>query len=397
MNDSHLPRIARFIDAAWIVMAVFIAIKAFASPNRHSTYPGYKLTTTGWVSCGELPSMSCHQYLPYFGDLMAPFAALPDRLGAPAWALLGFGLYGIGLRRFIADHSHDAKTQSVMLIVGLLPGFGSLVNHQANVLVIGCWLLAAVEARCGRWWLTAFWLTLPGFKLYTLVMAGVFAVLFPRPLIGRLAITIATILLIPFVFHSTDAVIYRLTTLWTYITQGDHYRIFPYQTLFEFWQRYVGPVEAKRFLPIQAVLGISIPVTLSIRQRLGHDQDEILRCALFLTSLWCVSFGPSIEPHTYFLVAPAFGWALANALRNQSYISIVVVSVTIASAGSPIYSLGQPIRDFLSTNKIPFVLITCVFLTGLVNSIPLRFDSSSTTDQSPGRWLHQLRQRLFSR
>jgi hypothetical protein len=397
MNDPQSSRTARIIDAAWIVMAVFVAIKAFASPNRHSTYPGYRLTATGWVSSGELPSMNCHQYLPYFGDLMAPFAALPDRIGAPAWALVGFLLYAFGFRRFIADHSPDEQTSATMLAVGLLPGFGSLVNHQANVLVIGCWLLAAVEARRERWWLTAIWLAIPGFKLYTLAMAGVFAVLYPRPLIARLAITISAILMMPFLFHSSDAVIYRLSTMWTYITEGDHYRIFPYQTLFEFWQRYVGSVEAKRFLPIQAFVGISIPVSLSICQRLGHDRNELLRSALFLTSLWCVSFGPSIEPHTYLLAAPALGWGLANAVRNQSVIAIVGISVTIASAGSPIYTLGQAIRLFLSTNKIPFVLVTSMFLIALFNSIPLRFAALSTAFHAPNRWLNQLRPHLFSR
>ena len=152
--------------------------------------------------------MSPFQYLPYFSDLLAPFELATNR-----GLLLGRDAAGHLCNRVGAFVSHFPVTQSpnpacreVVFLSGLLIGSGSLANHQANVLIIGCWLWGAVAVHKGRWWTAALLFALPGFKIYTWTAGLVFASLYPRKLAGRFAIVVLGLLGLPFLFHPAAAV-----------------------------------------------------------------------------------------------------------------------------------------------------------------------------------------------
>jgi len=358
----------------WVGVFLFVVIKAIAAPAKHSVYPVYAQSAREWVSAGPFTSIISIQHLPYFADLVAPFAALPDRIGAAGWAVFGFLAYATGLRAFLAIHLPDAATgrtsSQTALLCGLLVGSGSLANHQSNVLIVGCWLWAMVAVRSRWWWSAAALMAISAFKMYTLAPTLVLAALYPRQLSGRLAVTIAAVLALPYVFHPAAAVEHRFLAMVEYLCGGDHYRIFHYQTLYETWRQYIGPVEVRWLLPLQALAGIVIPLLVWAFRRSGGSYAEAERHGFFLACVWCVSFGPSIEPQTYLLVAPTLGWWLASCLRQNRAAAIAVV-VVIGLAGSPVYSLGPAVRDAIIGSKLPFIAMM-IFYFGLIASLVQR-------------------------
>jgi hypothetical protein len=359
------------VKLLWVCVFVFIVVKASVSPVRHSVYPGYALSVNDWISSGTHQSLNSIQHLPYFSDMMAPFAALPNWLGCACWAALGFLTYATGLRAFLAIHSpdnrSDGRASQIALVCGLLVGVGSLHNNQSSVLILGCWLWAAVAVHRQKWWLAAALFAVPAFKMYTLAPALVFVALYPRQLLGRFTLCVSALVMLPFVLHPAATVIHRHELMVTYLTDGHHYKTFPFLTLYEAWKFYVGDISAGRLLPVQVLAGLAVPLTLLSLRRKGVSRAEIETHGLLLASVWCVSFGPSIEPHTYFLAAPALGWWIGRSACGPRPAPLVVAAliVVVMLSGSFLYSVGA-LREPLARYKIPFFGMTVFYLSLVV-------------------------------
>ena len=372
MALSRAELLKRVVLTLWVGTFVFIAVKSVATPTKRTMYPHYAETAREWISEGQFTSIISYQYLPYFGDLMAPFAAMPDGLGSPCWAILCFVVYGTGIRAFLRVHAPESGPAGVgrdlALLCGLCVGCGSLSNGQSNLLIIGSWLWAAVAVRDRRWWAAAFLFALPMFKMYTLVAGLVFAFLYPRQLAGRLAVCVGVLLALPFLFHPDAAVWHRHETALAYLTGGDHYRIFNFQTLYEAWLVCIGPIDPARLLPVQALAGLAVPLVLALRRWRGADHAELEKRGLFLTAMWCVSFGPSIEPQTYILVAPALGWWLARCVAGPrpSRVGAAFVTAAVIMAGSPLYTFFRTQTGEATNTKLPWAAMALCHLAFLV-------------------------------
>ncbi len=83
----------------------------------------------------------------YFGDLLAPFAMLPNRFGGTIWNVMSLLSLLYGLRAFAAEFSDATSrvTATVVLMVTTLAiGLGSFWNSQANVLILASLLWGSV-------------------------------------------------------------------------------------------------------------------------------------------------------------------------------------------------------------------------------------------------------------
>ncbi|QEL20937.1 DUF2029 domain-containing protein [Limnoglobus roseus] len=374
MSQRTVNALVHVVRTLWIGTLIFVAVKSFVTLDRHSVYPDYAAAARDWPTDGPFESMVSFQYLPYFSDLLAPFAALPNWLGALSWGTLTFALYATGLRAFLTLDPPDGRPngagRQLALACGILIGCGSFANHQANVLVAGCWLWAAVAVRKQQWWAAAVLFALPMFKMYTLAPGLVFAALYPRQLGLRLAAVVAALLALPFAFHSAAVLGYRFDKMTEYLVSGEHYRKFPYQTLYEAWRLYVGDVRASWLLPVQALAGLAVPLLLVRLRRAGAPGAEVERHGLFLGATWCISFGPSIEPQTYLVAAPAIGWWLASCAfgPRPNRVAVAGLAVVAVLAGSPLYSFGPGVRDALIPYKIPFLALAALHL-GLLYTV----------------------------
>lgn len=373
MTPNGLHGLKYVTRSLWMGLIIFILVKCLAFPDKKTVYTNYARSAFDWPATGPFDTLQSYQYLPYFSDLIRPLAELPNRYGSAIWGVLIFALYGLGLRVMVRDYPpaeppREQLGRHLVFIGGILVGSNSIINNQANLLIIGCWLLGVGAVQRERWWLAAMLFALPMFKLYTLVLGLVFAALYPRPLIVRLLLMVVLVNAVPVMLHGVEPVLHRLVTMTDYMTSGTHYRMFDYQSLHEIWMTYIGPIASGQVLPIQAAMGLLVPLLLLGFKWAGGSRTEVNYAALFLTTLWCVSFGPSIEMETYFLIGPVVGWWLAHfaTRRPPRWLGLLGLFVVIGFLGSPLNGLLAGVRGTISQARLPFLVAAMLYILHLM-------------------------------
>lgn len=352
--------LARVAAAVWVAVFAFTAVKNLASPVRHTVYPLHARAARE-LARGEAPAAVVSlQHLPYFaGVIVAPFAALPDRYGGTLWGLASVGLLFTGLRAFAGRFAPgDERARAVILISAPLAGIGSIANNQSNLFIAGCLAWGAVLVRDGRWWAAAVALAAPGFKLYPLALGLVYAALYPRAFAVRFAGAVAGWWLLPFLLYPGSVIHERVASVGVYIATGEHYENYPFMGVREFLEQYVARLGPGVYFPIQAAAGAVIPLLLLRRRRAGAaDVDTDARAAV-LTGLWCVTFGPSVEPQTYLLAGAGLGLLIATGGRAAAGLAAVAVLVC-----GPLETdlFGPAARVAITGSKAACAAVTLVF------------------------------------
>src|SRR5260221_12047778 len=129
--------------ALWVSLVGAVTVKNLVGPHEHTLFPLYSQTAhENWGDApGESspfgPSPFGRQYLPYFADLIAPFAYLPEPTGATLWTLVSLAVFISGMLRFFALAGRgelNPNSWSVLLLAVPWLGMESFNNGQANVL-----------------------------------------------------------------------------------------------------------------------------------------------------------------------------------------------------------------------------------------------------------------------
>jgi hypothetical protein len=351
-------------------LVAFVTAKCLLAPGTHSVYPEYAQAGLDFWSGSPESYVAC-QYLPYFSLAMTPLSLLPEWAGQTLWAVGCLAVYLTGLRAFFAGcvlPSLPGKcprwTWPVFLTCGVGVGVSSLVNQQANPLIIGLLMWGAVHVQGRRWWLAALCLTLPAFKVYPLALGLVFAALYPRQLLPRLLAVVAVLLALPFVALPAEAV-ERYRWIAEYAADDLHSLRFHMVGVREWLARHGYEWGPREFFPIQAAAGLLIPLLLLWG---GEGDRGRERRAFVLVSLWFVTFGPSVEAPTYLLAAPALGWLLLRAWHRRAWTAFGFVLGLIALCGPAQTSLlGLDAQRWLARTR-PACLALLLALTWQVAS-----------------------------
>jgi hypothetical protein len=343
--------------ARWVMVAlvVFVTAKCLFAPGKHSIYPEY--VQAGQDFWAEEPeSFVACQYLPFFSLGMTPLVQLPARVGELVWALGTLAVYLTGLWAFFRSCVRPTlegccphTSWLVFLVCSLAVGLSSLANQQANVLLVGLLLWGTYAVRERHWWLAAACLGLAMFKAYPLALGLVFAVLYPRQLLPRLAVVAAVLLAAPFAALPPAAAWERYVWILEYVRDGMHSLRFQLVGVREWLGQYGVELSQEEFFPVQAATGLIIPILLLLSSR---DEAGLERRGFVLTSLWFVTFGPSVEGPTYLLVAPALGWLLLRAWRRQAWTAFGFVLGVVLLCGPAQTSLfGREIQQWLARTR----------------------------------------------
>jgi alpha-1,2-mannosyltransferase len=193
---------------AWFVVFTVVAVLVSRNPIKHNDCGIYRGASQQWWAGKGLYVNNRNRgsdgflYLPQFALAYTPFAALGFPVGDIAWRALGLGLFVAGLWRIsgIASIERRFYIFALMTVGTLPPALASLRNGEANLHIAGFMLQTAAEIRYQRWSRAAVWLS-AGIvaKPIMLVMALLSAAIY-RPIIWRLALGIAVILVMPFAF-----------------------------------------------------------------------------------------------------------------------------------------------------------------------------------------------------
>ncbi|MFQ3650064.1 MAG: glycosyltransferase family 87 protein, partial [Gemmataceae bacterium] len=337
------------------VVVVVVAVKATLHPARHTVFPEY--ADAGRDIWTEEPlGFVARQYLPFFSIAMTPFALLPERLGCLLWAVLNLVVYFTGLRAFQRLFVPSGQAASYYA-AALLVGGSSLWNQQANALIAGCLLWGSVAVARERWWLAALGLGLPAFKLYPLALGLVYAAFAPR-LAWRLAVVVSTLVLLPVLFLGPEATLTRYGWIAEYAAEGVHSLRFNLVGVRELLMRHGYWFDVHGFFFIQAFTGAWILIALFVT-----PTSERLQRGYVLTSLWFVTFGPSVEAQTYLLAAPTLGWLLAESQQRGAWLIWgFLVGVGLVAGPAQTSLLGSETQEWLAQAKPACVLLTLSWL-----------------------------------
>ena len=338
--------LGRVAVTVWLLLGTALVVKNLISPAEHSLYPPYVQTAREFAGTGAAKTCYSVQHLPYFADLLYPFSGLPDWLGSNLWMLASLATMFTGLQAFIArfwPYGEPARARAWMSLVVLLIGLTSLGNNQANILITGCLLWGAVAVHDGRWWLAALCLVLPGFKMYPLALGMLYSALYPRRFGWRFGCSVGAILALPFVFHPAAIVSERYRDVAAYVTSGVHYQTYSFMSVRDFLARWGWPIAPRLFLPVQFLSGAAILAALLVARSRGLSRAAINWHGFLLTSLWFVTFGPSVESQTYLLVAPTVAWLLVESWqRHWGSVAALGLAATVTVIGPLQTSLYGP-------------------------------------------------------
>jgi hypothetical protein len=306
--------------AIWIVpMLVIAGMVVVTTPHHRTVVTVYHTAVDNWWAQRSLykPDFSYH-YLPQFTVLFMPFHLLPWPWGDLLWRIASLGLLVGGLWR-LARQQFGGEAARAFLWATLLAmplSLGALRNGQANVMLAALMLQAVACLTPRQWWAAAVFMAMAVVvKQIGLVLIGLAVVVY-APLRWRIAVALAALAGVPFLFGPPAYV-------------SDQYR-----EVFEHL-RDCAAVTNHRFADINGIIR-------TLGGQLRGNSSELLRvlagCAILgvwwagarrwasptramwlhaLTASYLMLFNPMTEANSYVILAPALGlwavWALSKA------------------------------------------------------------------------------------
>ena len=227
-----------------------------------------------------------------------------------------------------------------LVLAGALRGIWSL---QSNAILIAGVLFAAAAIVRYRWWRAAWLLAAPVYiKIWPLIAAALLGIQWPRKLIGRTAIAIVALGLIPFATKSPVDVsnYYRAWVERLTQRQENVERFAGYRDAWTIWEQIRTPVDPHGYLLLQAASGLAVLawcIWLKRSRNGKRSAAEIVTYTLAVWTCWQLLFGPGTERLTYMIVAPFTAWAVITSYfekRNFSLAVVAIVTTFILGSGN---------------------------------------------------------------
>jgi len=200
----------------WLVPMIVIAAALFRDPLARSLDPLYRDAVDSWFA-GEAVYRGSggFNYLPPAILVYLPFSELPQPYGQILWRLIAASLLGSGLWMLMGLQERPRRERGMLLLscISLPLMLGALQTGQANALLAGALLHAAVGLQRRQMWRTAAWLTF-GVALKPILIAPIgLAVLMTPALLLPLLVLGSAWIALPFVGMNAETVLlqYRLS------------------------------------------------------------------------------------------------------------------------------------------------------------------------------------------
>ena len=315
-------RLRHFAFAAWALLVLVVGVQTWLAPRARSLVVYYGPPAQGWWHGEDLYGTGLN-YLPQFAILFSPFAHLPEPYCGTLWRLFSLAVFLAALLRafrLVTAQDQREKSLGLILLLALPAAISSVQSGQANLLLAGVMVHAAVALAEARLGLAAFWLVAgvvvkPLGVVMLLLSACVYRGLVPRLAIGLLATA-----LVPFLFGSPEYV-------------ARQYQLCLANLLV------VLPAEEHRFCDFHGllkVLGITLPASVVVVMRvaaglgvlgiwlIGARRDEEpcrARLLLGLSASYLMLFNPMTETNSYVILGPAVAIFAAESWWTERRIS----------------------------------------------------------------------------
>ena len=315
---------------AWILVILAICIRVEISPHKQSSYAAdYAPAGWKWLHGAKVYGrQEGFVYSPLTAAFFVPFSMLPDRMGGIAWRLFSvFGMLAaaaawLGSRWSGMGHLPARWPGANTLAAGgllLLPlAVGNVNLGQMNVVILALAAGGVLAAGRESWNLAAVSLALAAFvKIYPLALGLLLAALYPRQFSWRLALALATLLLLSFGLQHPSYV-WREYGRWFAELGGDNRLdtdlLFTWRD-FGYLLRVCGvPVSDRAYRLMEVATGGALALFLFLGQQRWHwPQEKLLGGVFCLGCAWMMLFGPATEAATYLVLALPVCGALVTA------------------------------------------------------------------------------------
>lgn len=364
------PRVVRLAVIVWVVVLAAVGAKSLVRPNDHTVSTTFTHAGWNWRMGREVyalpdPGYDLFRYSPPAAVSFIPLSYLPDGIGGALWRWLSAGVFLAALLGWCRLAGLESRRAwAVILVVPFC--LQSLNNGQANPLVLGLILAAAVTAATERWTPAALLLAaavlLKGYPIAVALLLGVVA---PGRLLPRLAVAVAAGLAVPFLFGPAGYVADQYRDWWARVG-GDDRTAWPlylgYQD-FHLLLRVVGvQLSLGTYRLVQVAAGAVLAGIILWQRRHGVPRPTLLLHAASLGCCWIALFGPATETSTLMLMAPLLAQAVLPEpgrprwVRALGIVSYVLYSAALAalafpqSVHRPVIATGiQPLASLLLT------------------------------------------------
>jgi hypothetical protein len=304
----------------------------------------------------DLRTIDDFQYFPQAAIAFIPIEELGRAWGDVVWRALGVALLAHGLWR-VAGLGWKPPRESVFFALTVLTipaATTSLMNGQANLHVAALMMHAAVDLGARRRWRVTLWLTL-GLALKPLMAVMLLlACVFDPLLIGRLALAIGVLALMPLATAPTAYVIaqyHDCARKLSMSAQPDRFFEDLRGLLSELG--WVIPYALLRALGVVAALGAAL---LCHRLRRSQDQRRVGLPLFAVAAAYLMLFNSRNQPNSYVIIAPAAALPAAVFAFARRWRAALAMTVIVACW------CGSAIRPSAHWLKPLTCVVFCVLL-----------------------------------
>ena len=351
----------------WVVFVVIICILVSLPSHRRTVTHNYRSASILWFAGGGIYTEGIHGflYLPSAAVLFMPFAWPPFRVSEVLWRVVCIVSLASGVWRLsrLAGREAGLEMFPLMTLLSIPPAMDGARNGQMNLPLAALMIHAVVDLADRRWRWASLWLSL-GLALKPLMIVPILlAAAIYRPMVWRLAVGVAAVLLLPFAAQHPAYVVeqYRLCVRKMSMSSrpGSMER---FSDLFGI----VQSLGIETPYAVQAAIrGLAAMLTLGLCRlgvRLwGNVRGEVLLLAM--ASCYLMLFNPRTENTSYVLLGPSLAvfaaWAFL--VDRRSAIGWMLLGIIVGVTGS--YEITRGHNYWLSPS---LCLIFAGYLTYLV-------------------------------
>jgi len=328
-----------------------------------------------------------NHYGPLFSILIAPFAVLPNFIGATLWALLNIWILFYAIHKLPVSH----WGKNIILLICLIETLTSIQNLQFNPMLCSWIILTYVFIKEGKLGLAAMLIVAGTFvKLYGIV--GIPFIFFTKDykkIFGYLVLWAILFFCLPMFISNPEFVVQSYFDWYQSLLNKNIENITSYQSggmqdisVMGFVKRLSGFYNIPTmYFTVPAGILMLLPICRYSKWNLVKFQLTYL--AQLLIGL--VIFSTSAESPTYVIAVIGFGiWYVLSAPKPKKWMYVLLLFVLILTVFSPTDLFPKFLRDQYVV-KYSLKAVPC-FLSWLIISIQLifaKFDQNSSDENHP--------------
>jgi hypothetical protein len=291
----------------WKIFMIVVAVLAVRNPHASTVTVFYYDAASQWHARVNMYDFTdTMNYLPQFAILYTGFLHLPLAAAEIIWRLVSLAVLVTGLWRVVRRVFAGNPTPWFLLatILSLPLSAAAVRNGQANVILSGLMLHAAVSLMGDKWWTAALLLTLALVAKPIVIAMVLLAVVIYRPLRFPMAVLIEALFAFPFLFAGSGYVMWQYQAFFNNLFRCSIAPAYDFADI----SGILWPLHIQ--LPHAVSMGVRAAaalVTLALVWFGTRRLREPLRAFWLLTfsAGYLMLFNPLNESNTYVILAPA--------------------------------------------------------------------------------------------